>query len=48
MDSQKILRAVTPANAGAYKVLRLLVPGFRREDVKRRSWTFYESINPEP
>jgi O-acetyl-ADP-ribose deacetylase (regulator of RNase III) len=28
-------------------VLKLLDPGFRRDDEKRRFWTFYESINYE-
>jgi hypothetical protein len=45
MDSPKVSRLVTPAKAGVYKLLILLDPGFRRDDVERRFWTFYESIN---
>jgi hypothetical protein len=26
-------------------LLKLMDPGFRRDDAKRRFWTFYESIN---
>jgi hypothetical protein len=31
-------------NAGVYIILKLQDLGFRRDDVKRRIWTIYESI----
>jgi hypothetical protein len=45
MDWYKVPRTVTPAKAGVYKLLKLMDPGFRRDDAKRRFWTFRESIN---
>jgi hypothetical protein len=40
MDSQQALRLLTRANAEVYLVLSPLEPGYRRDDVKRRSLTF--------
>jgi hypothetical protein len=45
MGLQKVLMTATPANAGVYNLLKLLDPNFRRDDSKRRFWTFYEPIN---
>jgi hypothetical protein len=42
---EKIPSPVTPAQAGVYKLLKLIDPGFRRDDERRHFWTFYESFN---
>jgi hypothetical protein len=41
----KSQHTVTPAKAGVYKYIVTLDSGFRRNDVKRRSWNFYQPIN---
>jgi hypothetical protein len=42
---QKVPHTVSPAHAGAYTFLKSMDPGLRREDAKRHSSAFYESIN---
>jgi hypothetical protein len=44
MTSQKALHIVTPANAGVQNSPKRLDSGFRRNDGKIKSATFYEFI----
>jgi hypothetical protein len=44
INPQRVPRTVTPAHAGVYNFLKLLDPGFCRDDAKHLFRTLYEFI----